>query len=450
MNLETNLIAPETSENQSISFKGIHANLNLVFILTLFGTLYILSFFFFISENVGVELLRLLGAALLSFFGARFLSTVHCSVTVNEEIILIESESNFLGLLKNQEWQKKEVTGFEINHGRAFSQLVIYSFDRKPYIISLTEITKPIEKFFTIHFRKLGSRNNLSRDTFVQAFRQSLFILSLILLAQIAVTFGIKHFLYPDIAYIPLSRRANLYFAIAALTNIFIFDRLHYKLGYRLAGKYAGRVVIIVNTVLLIVALNSYEGTRFPLKGLNKTEDIFKNRRDRFFKFQNRLNINLAVIGNETRITRGSGKSKKDQVACYLTTPVIFYEEDSHLFVGTRYNLNLPKTDNKDLFDKKLQDFHKRSRDKFINTVFTEEPTFYEVVYSDFNPSFAEGPYLSSAISTYRSIVPLIVIKPHLDNFNDFKQGEEFKGIAFFALTLLTISLAALISANKR
>lgn len=446
------ILENENTEIQifELQIKTIHPVVNNIIAIISFGCLSALLSLFFKSMPGAMGLFIFLGAYFGAYHIAKLLSLSYTTLTFDKDLLIISSETQFLSFFRNTELNLNNVLGYEIHESKLFTKLVIYRKNEPLYVITLTSTPKSvIEMFFKDRIELIHKKNPLSNKTFTQAFLKGISLLAGFWLIQFCFIALYQYlFLAKYHYYFPFSFTHIFKLAIINIFIILVFSHIFDRINLRIDGKYTGWFVLCLSFVLIAGAVSSFEKYTYDNVSLTKPDEIFRNIREKNFSFKKNLPVDSKIVGHliQFKPSRKSSYTKFDQ---HFTTAVIAHIGKKRLWVGNQYTGKIKK--NLD-FDQRYEVINaEKNKNKlhFISSL-KQHAQFYEVVYSGFNPSFHDKGYLYSAMATYQSINPLIVLKPHYENFEYYRQELLNKIFYFLAGCIVLLLIGGIIIGMNR
>jgi hypothetical protein len=442
----------ETTKIQAseVPIKTIHPVVNNVIAIISFGCLSALLSLLFGSMPNAKGLFIFFGAYFGAYHVAKLLSLSYTTLTFDKDLLTITSETQFLSFFRNTELNLTNILGYEIHQSKLFTKLIIYKKNGPLYVLTLTGTPKAvIENFFDGRIVLIDKKNPLSSNTFSQAFLKGISLLAGFWVIQFCFIALYQYLFFAEYHYyFPFSFTHIVKLAIINIFIILAFSHIFDRINLRIDGKYTGIFVLCLSFVLTAGAISFFEKHTYDNVRLNNPDEIFRNIRAKNFSFKHNLPVNNKIIGHliQFKLSRKSAYNKFEQ---YFTTPVITHLANRRLWIGNQYTGKIKK--NLDFEERHDAITAERVKNKFYFISSLEQHAhFYEVVYSGFNPSFHDKDYLYSAMATYQSINPLIVLRPHYESFEYYRQDLLNKTFYFLAGCIALLLIGGIVIGINR
>ncbi|HYK77709.1 MAG TPA: hypothetical protein VEV16_12095 [Daejeonella sp.] len=438
------------NESHQVEVKSIDPLINFIISVVSFSCYFFLSFYI-IKGSFGwdpqITIILFLFSWLGAYFTAKILSRNNTTIKIENGNLEI-SETTFLNTFRSRTIDLQEIKGYELYETKYFKQLIFYKTNHPPFILTLADnYTPALKEFLNGISDPINQTNKLSNLSFQAAFIKVFLLLLFILAIQslILVLFelhSIQKYQHPLVINLNLVWK----FALINLFIFLLFKKLFNRYKLRVNGRNFSYIIIALNFFSLTVILNFAQSLWYNPRKVSRPEEIVNYRKDKIFTIDNNIHVDTSIVGYHYTIANNS-RSTFTTFTYYFASPIYsFQTEWHHLWIGQTFKHKVKQ--------RELQTFQQRpfledKKQEFQRSLLLKAQ-FYEVSYSDFNPSFNQKGFFSSAIATYKSIVPLMVLTPHFETFKEYRKSIMLRLKIFAMIILSSITIAAIVSANHR
>lgn len=450
------IIESPAVDSKEIEIQTIHPTANSVIFIFSFLS-YFFLFLYIVRGNFGISgsiatIILLIAAVAASYFTSRFFSLNNTTLRIEQNNIEIYSESNFITGFNNILIPLDDIKGYEFHDNTFYKQLVFYRIIGRPIVLTLLEKQfLQTDVFLNPFLPVINKKNRLSDQSFTTAFSKTAITLLITFIFQV-LTIVLFEFYSLEKYQHPLVLNSNIVwsFFFINLFILFIFSKLFDRHKLRMKGKVACYVFIVMNFIILNAVSSFVIKAGYQLKKLDRPEEIFKYRTDRTFLIGSEIQVDTSIIGYHYEIASAGRRSVYNNFTQYFVSPVSSFQKDWYrLWIGQKYKHEIRKSES-GASSKRIRDRFKDNKRQEFQKSFQLKPRFYEVVYSDFNQSFRQKEFFSSAISSYKSVIPLIVLEPHFEPYEEYKKDMKVKAAIFVLIILASIAISSSIAAYHR
>lgn len=397
--------------------------------------------------------LCLIPAAVLSGFVAKYLSQTTGEIEMQPECVAVKLYNEYLNRDYLYTIPRHEINAFEIYKDKYFTKLIFYRHNKSPKTFTLA--TDQVQEneltaFLRTDLRYLDKKTKLSSQTLSEAFSRSLFNILIIAFGIITVYLTLNWLYYS--ANGKVISINILYWFLLTISFLLLYNKLHYKGGFRLVGRTATWVIVIflsfVMYITLIPALYSIVQKPVKVHSLTDNTSDFNHK----FLMPEEVLADTSQIGYAVKILN-KRKSSVHTVTHYLTAPVLDPENRDELnhnwFIGCSYEQKIPKTlSNYEKDERRISFLNEKAA--LFKRAAVKTAKFYEVAYHQNNSAFKNNYFLRSALSTRHVIPDVVVVTPHEESFSEMRKAKINSMLLVCLVAFAALLVNALIIAFNR